>query len=236
VKILGIDTSTGFLSLGIYDGSPRAGVSGAGTYECTLELGRQMSSLLIVTIQRALGALGWQARDLDYLACGLGPGSFTGVRLGVSAIKGMSWALHKPVIGISTLDIIAKNAINTRPVVVALDAKRSLIYCAAFKNTKGNLRRITPYLLLSEKEFFSRFKKAVVILGDALPLYKEKILKEIKGVTILDRDYWYPKAHNIIALTLERIKEKKFSNAFNIKPIYLYPKECQIKQSQKIKC
>jgi hypothetical protein len=84
-------------------------------------------------------------------------------------------------------------------------------------------------MLLTEKEFFIKAKDSTIILGDAVGLYKEKILTKIKGVSILDKDYWYPKAHNIIALAKERINAKKLTSSFDIKPIYLYPKECQIK-------
>lgn len=92
----------------------------------------------------------------------------------------------------------------------------------------GRLVRITPYMLLNEKEFLRSIEPDSIILGDALALYKDSILKNIKRATILERDYWYPKARNIIGLSLERIRDKKFDNPFDIKPIYLYPKECQI--------
>jgi tRNA threonylcarbamoyl adenosine modification protein YeaZ len=228
VKILALDTSTKFLCLGLYDGSK--------IYEYNLELGRKNSSLLVVTIKRALEALGWHVRGIDYFACGLGPGSFTGIRVGLATIKGLSWSQNKPVIGISTLDILAKNArIDNGLVVPIVDAKRNLIYCSNYKAKNGNIKRISPYMLLNENELLKKIKKNAVILGDALNLYKENILKSGKGVTILDRDYWYPKAHNIIILALERIKHRDFDTPFDIEPIYLYPKECQIRGFTQIK-
>ena len=72
-------------------------------------------------------------------------------------------------------------------------------------------------------------KTGSIMLGDAASLYKDIILKSFKRVEILDKDYWYPKAHNLIELALEKIKANKLNNAFNIRPLYLYPKECQIK-------
>jgi hypothetical protein len=53
----------------------------------------------------------------------------------------------------------------------------------------------------------------------------------MRGVSLLGQDYWYPKAHNIIELALKRIKEKKINDPFDIEPIYLYPKECQIRNA-----
>ncbi len=223
MKILGIDTTTRFLCLGIYDE--------AKIYEYNLEAGTKLSSLLVQTIARVLGALGWRINDIDYFACGLGPGSFTGMRVGLATIKGMSWALNKPLIGISTLDILAKNVNHaTKPIIPIIDAKRNLIYSSVYKNKNGHLTRTKPYMLLTEKDFFKEIRSNAVVLGDALGLYGEKISMNLKGAVILDRDYWYPKARNIIELALERVKERKFYNPFKLKPIYLYPKECQIRQ------
>ena len=222
MKILGIDTTTKFMSLGIYDN--------AKVYEYNLEVGIKLSSLLGVTIKRVLDSLGLNISDIDYFACGLGPGSFTGVRVGLATIKGLAFSLNKPVVGISTLDILARNIKSAEGwVIPIIDAKRNLIYCSFYKIKEDTLIRIAPYLLISEAEFLSKVKNRAIIFGDAVSLYKENILKNIKGVTILDKDYWYPKAHNIIYLAQEKIKNKKFDNPFKVKPIYLYPKECQIK-------
>jgi tRNA threonylcarbamoyladenosine biosynthesis protein TsaB len=223
MKILGIDTSTKFLCLGICDDTK--------IYEYNLESGRQLSSLLGITIKRVLDALGWEVSDIDYLACGLGPGSFTGMRTGISLIKGMGWDSKKPIIGISTLDILALNAGETdKQIIPIVDAKRNLIYTSVYKTKNNRLIKIKPYMLLSEEGLFKIAKNDCLILGDAIDLYKEKIIANINGVTVLDKDYWYPKPRNIIKIALERIKLKKLDNAFDIRPIYLYPKECQIRE------
>ena len=67
------------------------------------------------------------------------------------------------------------------------------------------------------------------MLGDALALYGDRILAQTKGTVLLDKDYGKLNAHNLVTLALAKIKAKQFSSALNIKPIYLYPKECQIK-------
>ena len=222
MKILGIDTTTKFLCLGAYDG--------AKIYEYNLELGTKHSALLVPTIKRVLDALQWHISEVDYFACGLGPGSFTGMRVGLATIKGLSWATKRPVIGISTLDILAQNVKDIdKDIIPIIDAKRELIYCSIYKKKNRKLSRIKPYMLLSIEEFFKIAKPDSIIFGDAVSLFKEEIIRRVRGANILDKDYWYPKAHNIIALALERIKEKKFENSFGIRPIYLYPKECQIK-------
>ena len=223
MKILGIDTSTKFLCIGLYDGK--------NIYGYNLEAGRELSRLITLTLGRILDALNWKVRDIDYFACGLGPGSFTGICIGLATIKAMSWVAKKPVIGISTLDTIAANVkISDAQIIPIIDAKRNLIYCSVYKNSAGRLKRIKPYMLLGEEDFLRQFKGKAILLGDAVGLYKGRILSSTKGAVLLDKDYWYPKAHNIIALALEKVKSGKLNTAFNIKPVYLYPKECQVRQ------
>ena len=222
MKILGIDTTTGRLCLGLYvDGK---------FYEYSLQAGRNLSALLVPAIGRVIGAVGLKIAQIDYFACGLGPGSFTGMRIGLATIKGLSVVKNKPVIGISTLDILAMNApVKDRLIITALDARRSLIYCSSYKYEQGSLKRKSAYSLLSLEELVKKFPSKAVILGDAVALYGGALLTRIKNSEVLDKDYWNPQARNLISLALVKIKAKQFSSVLTVKPIYLYPKECQIK-------
>ena len=227
MKILGIDTSGKFLSIGIRDNSK--------VYEYNVELSRKHSSLLTVTIKRILAALGWQPAEIDYFACGAGPGSFTGTRIGMAAIKGLAWALKKPVVAVSSLDILAQNAAETgykegSPVAVLVDAKRNLVYAGLYKNKKGLLKKSAPYMLVGVNELRKKIRAGTVILGDALSVYGKELCAGIKRLNCLDKDYWYPQGRYIVLLASEKIKERKISNAFDCKPVYLYPKDCQIKK------
>jgi tRNA threonylcarbamoyladenosine biosynthesis protein TsaB len=222
MKVLAIDTSTKFLCLGLADKTR--------FFEYRIELDRRHLSLLIPTIKRTLEAIDWRVEELDYFAVGLGPGSFTGLRVGLATIKGLSWAYKKPVVGISTLDIIANNSPScNKPVAVALDAKRNLIYCSMYKKKGGVLERVSRDYLLQKEEFIKRIRDNALIFGDALVLHKDFFLEHLKGVEFLDKDYWFPKVHNMLLLALDKIKEKKFFSAFDARPAYLYPKECQVK-------
>jgi len=220
MKILGVDTSSRVLSLGVYDNGK--------VYEYDVEFARKHSSLLVVAIENVIQALGWELKDLDYLACGLGPGSFTGVRIAVATIKGLAFALKKPIIGASTLDILALNADKDGVIAPVIDAKRNLIYCSIYRRKNGKIKRISPFMLVSIEDFIKKINRNAFLLGDACSLYQADIQKSAKGLVVLDKDYWYPKARNVIKAALEQAKLKKFTDTFKIKPIYLYPKECQI--------
>ena len=221
MKILSLDTSTKLLSLCVYDDRK--------VYEYNIELGRLHSKLLMPSIQRVMEALGLSPKDVDYYSCGIGPGSFTGLRIGVATIKGLAYACDKPVIGISSLDIIARNADKDGVIVPVIDAKRNLVYCSMYRRKNGVLKKISPYRLLSVDECIKAIKPESILLGDALAVYKQKFLKNIPGASFLDSDYWYPQGHNIARWALEKIREKKWIDAFALEPMYLYPKECQIK-------
>jgi len=150
MKILGIDTTTRFLSMGLY-------VDGR-FYEYTLETGRMLSGLLVPSIERVVSAAGLELREIDCFACGLGPGSFTGIRIGLATVKGLCAALNKPAVGICTLDVMAAAApVDDAMVVPAIDAKRGLIYCAFYKRKYGVLKRQGKYSLLSFEDFAKSF-------------------------------------------------------------------------------
>ncbi len=223
MKILGIDTTSKFLCLGLY--------SDGRLCEYNLETGRKLSGLLALHIQRVLKAEGLSVSDIDYFACGLGPGSFTGMRMGLATIKGLSLIGNKPVVGVSTLDILAAGAGTQKQLIVpAIDAKRGLIYCCSYTNDKGKLKRKSGYALRNLEEFAQDFKQPVLVFGDAVSIYKDAMRSRMKHISFLDKDYWFPKAGNLIELAMEKIKNKELSDAFTVKPIYLYSKECQMKR------
>ncbi|MDD4899694.1 MAG: tRNA (adenosine(37)-N6)-threonylcarbamoyltransferase complex dimerization subunit type 1 TsaB [Candidatus Omnitrophica bacterium] len=224
MKILAIDTTTNTLCLGVYDDGK--------VYAYSLESGRKLSGLLMATIKNVLDALELKPSEIDYLACGVGPGSFTGLRVGLSTIKGLAFSLNKPIVAVPTLDILAENAegFNSDYIIPAIDAKRNLIFCSIYKRGNKGIKRVSPYMLLSENEFVSKIKNKALVLGDALNLYQQSLSKRAKNAVLLDKDYWKLNPANLLALSLQRIKKREVTDTFKVKPIYLYPQECQVKK------
>lgn len=222
MKLLALDTSTRYLCLGIYDDGK--------IYEYHMELGVMMSAFLITSIKRVLEASGIAVSHLDYVACGLGPGSFTGMRIGVAAVKGICWAKNLPVIGISTLDVLAYGAGSDEgPVVAVVDARRSLIYAAVFRRKKGRLTRVKKYMLAGVDELVTAVPSGSVFTGDAILRYRDTFTRSVAGARCMESGFWYPKARHLITLALENIRRKKVMTAARLVPLYLYPKECQIR-------
>jgi tRNA threonylcarbamoyladenosine biosynthesis protein TsaB len=225
MNILAIDTTTKMLALGVYiDGK---------TFEYNVELGRKHSAHLLVTIKRVIAELKVELSDFDYFASGIGPGSFTGIRIGFAFIKGLCWALSKPMIAIPSLDILAQNARffsqdDVKYVFPVIDAKRGLLYTTVYKKYGLKFKKIHAYSLLTVDEFLKKIKPKSLILGDAVNFYKDRIRRSANGDYILDCDYCYPQAVSLLSLALEKAGRGKVEDASKVKPIYLYPKECQI--------
>ncbi|RJP28169.1 MAG: tRNA (adenosine(37)-N6)-threonylcarbamoyltransferase complex dimerization subunit type 1 TsaB [Candidatus Omnitrophota bacterium] len=220
MRILGIDTSSKNFSLGLFkDGR---------AYSYNLETGAKLSGLILEAITETVNSTGCKIGEIDYFACGLGPGSFTGIRIGVSVIKALSWSLRKPSFGFSSLDVIARNmAFSDGYIAVVTDAKRGLVYHGLYRIKDHSCLRVGKLKLANIDSILSGIKHKCIFTGDAISFYKEKILNSRKCSALADKDMWYPKGHNIINLCLERVK-KPFKEDLN--PIYLYPENCQVKR------
>ena len=144
--------------------------------------------------------------DMDLLAVAAGPGSFTGLRIGVSALKGLAWAADKPCCGVSTLEAMAQNLRHMDGLIVcAMDARRSQVYNAVFAAEGGQLTRLTPdraialSLLAEELQGDPRPK---LVVGDGAALCSGFLTEA--GIDIVDGDVVAPAAQ-LIADALQRL-------------------------------
>ncbi|MCM8780006.1 MAG: tRNA (adenosine(37)-N6)-threonylcarbamoyltransferase complex dimerization subunit type 1 TsaB [Candidatus Omnitrophica bacterium] len=228
MNILAIDTTTRFLCLGILKQGKAFGLNE--------DLGIRHSELLIPRLKSLLKKAKISLSDIDYFACDIGPGSFTGIRIGISTVKGFAYSLDKPVAGISSLDILAHNAREYAQglIIPMVDARRGLVYSAIYKIKKDNIKKASPYMLVSPSDLLNLLKKLkskerVLFLGDGIKQYRDLIVAKMgKDAKILNESYWYPEADKILEIAQDLIKRKKLTDALRIKPLYLYSKECQI--------
>jgi len=226
LKILGIDTSSKFLGIALTDGSTLI------REEMHL-LERRHSSLLVIKIKEMLEKVDFSIDDVDAFVIGLGPGSFTGLRIGVSAVKGFGIATDKPCIGVPSIDALALNVDEENKLIVPIiDAKRQQVYSAIYQKKKNRLVRKTKHLLLKPEDLIRKVKDSAVFLGDGIDpcLYREKIERLSKNAMFLDEGFWYPKASSLIKLALSKIDKYKKTDLAKLRPIYLYAKDCQVRK------
>jgi len=225
LKILGIDTSSKYLSIALSEDD-------SIIVEHSLLLDRKHSSLLIPKINQMLKEKNVSISDIDAFIVGLGPGSFTGLRIGVSTVKGFGIGTKKPCIGVSSMDALALNVDGKYSTIVpVIDAKRENVYSAIYGKKNNRIVKKTNHLLLKVDDLIKKVKKEAVFLGDGIDLYKEKIQRLNKKAIFLEDQYWYPKAGNLIKLGIAKIKKYKRKDLAKLNPIYLYPKDCQVKKS-----
>lgn len=224
MKILGIDTSSKFLNIALSEDEDIM-------KEESHLVDRNQASQLTPILKEFLQKSKTPVKRIGAFVIGLGPGSFTGLRIGVSAVKGFGIATGKPCIGVASIDAIACNAVeNNKDIIPIIDAKRGQVYAAIYRRKAGRVKRLSDYMLLPVAELLKKIKREPVFLGDGVSLYREKILSADKKAIFLEEKYWYPGAGNIIRLGFSRIKKAKKPGLDKLTPLYLYPDDCQVRK------
>jgi tRNA threonylcarbamoyladenosine biosynthesis protein TsaB len=219
MNILAIDTSTDHLSIAVV----KDGRTIAGFHK---KADMRHSVLLIPTIDRLLKRKRLKLKDIGCFAISIGPGSFTGLRIGVTVVKGLAYSLNKPVVAVPTLDVIADNAAAHKGIICpVLDARKKKVYACIYKSDGKTIKRISKYLLLPAEELLNKLKKydKVLFLGDTA---SSPGLAAPAGNMVKD---WHPRAEVVAALALADIKKKRFTRAEDLEPMYIYSRECDIK-------
>lgn len=231
MRILAIETSTKNLGIAIADED-----SILAEYKGDSEL--KHSQDLIPNIDLLLKDLGSDLTDIDAFAISIGPGSFTGLRVGVSALKGLNLVTDIPIITVPTLDVIAYNAINiSAPICVIVDAKKNNLYSSLYTVENGDIIRSWDYLLIHADELIKRVQstehrtqnKEILFLGDGIGLYGSLILGGLKGARLADRKYWFPDPKVVAHLARIKFRRKEFQNPESLVPMYMYSRECNIR-------
>jgi tRNA threonylcarbamoyladenosine biosynthesis protein TsaB len=168
--------------------------------------------------------------QLDGFSVGLGPGSFTSLRVGLSTVKGLAFATGKPVIGIASLDVLAMNVPEDNVQVCTLcDAKRNLVYACLYEKRGLVLKKKSDYVLSDIQEVLKQVKGKAIFIGDGIPLFRKEI-QEAEGLVprFADNKLIFPQARRMIPLAYRRIQENKWDHIDQLVPFYLYPEYCQV--------
>lgn len=225
MKILAYDTSSEVLSAALFDNEKKIG-------EIESPLFTRHSATLAPRLDILLKSHKMKMDDVGVIAVGLGPGSFTGLRVGITTAKILAYALNKKLIGVSSLEALAYGGLGNREraIAVTLDAKKGKIYAALYNSASQKLRAVKKPALLKIEEFLAEIKTPTLFLGDGAVLYREKItgIKKAPCRILEDRAYLFPKASNVARVALRLIKEKKFTDPFNLEPVYLHPRDCNV--------
>ena len=223
MKILSIDTSTKNFSLAVSDGSKILVSS-------TLKLDKILSESIIPAIDQSLKKAKVPLAKIDGFAVGLGPGSFTSLRVGLATVKALHFATGKPVVGIPSLDVLAMSVKDDDDQICAMtDARRNMIYACLYAKKNGDLKRKSDYWLMTIKDLLKKIKGKAVLIGDGLTLLKNEKFDK-KNFCLAPEKLWYPEAGVLSQLALKRFKARQTDDVNRLVPLYLYPEDCQVKK------
>ena len=215
MKILGVDTSTPIGSVGLIDGE-------SFVAEHTLSIVKAHSSRLMPAIDQILKWADLTVHDLDACAVGIGPGSFTGIRIGVGTIKSLCYALKKPIIGISTLEAIAYNLRYTDQLICPiLDARKDEVYGAVFRGGQ-NLLRKSEDLCVPIESLLSQIDDDVIFVGDGLRRYAPVVQEQFgEDVPLADSIFNVPRGASVARIGYDRLLNGQSGDYFSLTPNYV---------------
>lgn len=222
--VLGVDTSTPVGSIAL------VGPQGLSC-EWTLSSTRTHSERLLKAIDWALREAQSGIEKVGGFAVAQGPGSFTGLRIGLTTVKTLAASLNKPVVGMPTLDIMAWNVQHTNyQVCPLLDARKGEIYTALYRFENQRLIKLSSNLVLDPKKLKSLIKNPTLFLGEGLRLYQNLLAKELGGLAVFAPVlFWPPRASTVAYWGRERLLKGEADNIETLAPLYVRPSEAELK-------
>ena len=176
----------------------------------------------------------------DVVAVAHGPGSFTGIRIGISAAKGLAFAANKPMTGISTLEAMAMNCLGVDGLVVcAMDARRQQVYTAVFEYACGQMTRHTEDMAISTAELAERLKafsdKSIYVVGDGYAVAHRELSS--MGISLAETPVLLREenAYSVAKIALKLHSEGKTTSDLMHLPTYLRAPQAERERLEKLK-
>jgi tRNA threonylcarbamoyladenosine biosynthesis protein TsaB len=215
MKILGIDTSSRFNTIGLISGNQ---ILADFTWES-----RDSLQKIIINIDLVLRKGGHTLADINGLAVGIGPGSWTGVRVGVTVGKTLAYAMSKPICGVSSLDALAHQA-KDMPMLLCplIDAGKENVYAAFYRPQRESLVKESDYYVGDIRGLLKTIKEPVLFLGKAAYLYRQIMVEELGSLANYRGEVGdVQKGYVIALLALPRFERGEGDDALSLAPLYL---------------
>ncbi len=220
MKILSFDSTAKTASAAVTEG-------GRPIAEFNIDNGLTQSELLLPMAEAMLSTLKLKFSDIDALAVNVGPGSFTGVRIGVALVKGIAFGRDIPCIPVSTLEALAENLSGLYGIIVpCMDARRTQVYTAIFTSDGSQISRLTEDSAMPISELYEMLKaysdKDVYLVGDGYAIV-EKSLREY-GLENLKSTPPLLRAQNAVSVgsvATRMLENESYTTDKELSPIYL---------------
>ena len=219
--VLGIETSTPLGSVALFGG-------GRLQAELTLRSPGTHSEKLFPSVERLLGLAGLSVRDLAAVAVSMGPGSFTGLRVGVAAAKGLAFSLQVPLYGIPTLEVLAASSFPGPSAVWAvMDARRGEVFAARFTLRRGRPEMEGDARVLTPAELSRELEPGSAVAGDLSPDLRLRLAGSAGPLYFSPPGLGHPRAAAVAARGAELLGAGAPSRIETLLPLYLRPSDAE---------
>lgn len=230
MKVLGIDTSTKVATIAVIDEEKVIG-------EYSLSKDMSHSEKLMPMIKEVLDNVDINIEDIDLFAVGVGPGSFTGLRIGAATVKSFAHLFNKPVIGVSTLEALAYNMnLNDSTIMPMLDARRQRVYTALYRFKDGDIEEIESSQILQIediKEELNDYEK-IIVNGEGSLIYRREIEDALgEKVRFASLGQNVPRSVSICELALKKYEDGQRDDLFTLTPDYIRPSQAERELKEK---
>ncbi len=230
--ILSVDTATPCSTVALTTGTRLDGrVLGLLSISSNVTHSRR----LLVAIERLLVDTGISKEELHGFAVGLGPGSFTGLRIGMATVKGLVAASGKPLYGVSTLDLAVANCTDSRLICSVLDARKKEVYAAFYRCDKtGRAQRISEIVAVSPESLAEQITEPVLMVGDGLITYREYWQSELgESLSLAPAHFWSPSAATLGLLAGELDETDETLDVNSAVPLYVRASDAELNLQMK---
>jgi len=232
MKILSIDSATQSATCAILEDNKVLA-------EITFNYKKQHSQILMPIIDQLFKNTEMSIGDIDAFVASKGPGSFTGLRIGMATIKGLSQGTKKPFVTVSTLDSLAYNLAYTEGIICPiLDALRDNVYTALYTFNNCELNRISDYVNISIDELINMLKDKdcnISFVGDGTSKFKEKLETSLPKASFAPAHLNLAKASSLGELGLKLLSSGTFDDLYASVPIYLRKPQAEREYEEKMR-
>jgi len=226
--VLGIETSTPQASVAI--GSEQGVVASA-----LVARGASYNEFLLPAVRFCLEQAGLGYRNIGGVSVSLGPGLYTGMRVGVATGKALAQALSVPIVGLASLDLVAYEVrYSPKTICAVLDARRNQVFHAFYRSSPGGIQRMSEYLLETPQRLAVGLEsrpEEVLMVGNGALVYAD-IFEDVAVVELGTMQHAFPTARALVELSLPRFFREDFDSLYELKPLYLRRSARRIKWEQ----
>lgn len=225
MRILAADTSTPTGSVALMDGDRLLA-------EWTLHSGQTHNRRLLKTLDSLLREVGWALDQVQGFGVTLGPGSFTGLRIGLTTLKTLAWVTNRPYVGVSSLDALAAPLCHSsHPVCALLDAKKKQVYWALYRGDgAGGILRISPYRVMEPPSLVEHLTGPTLMVGDGWLLYRD-FFREMLGNLAMEppSPFHSIRASFVAQIACRRLLSGEAHDPLTSVPLYVRPSDAELK-------